>query len=139
MQYCSTVTLTSVSGPSNVTYSAPWGDLVADSSSNVSLTFQDTTGGNQYINMSVLASSPVGSLESDDRLPIVNFYQFGVSPAGYQDLRDFYDPGSFSNTGFIYPSMVAHNYSFGFVHNLPSVRQLSQDMLLRGLLIPGAR
>ena len=63
-------TLTYVNGPSGVTYSAPWGDLVADGGSNVSLTFQDTTGGNQYINMSVLASSPVGSLESDGRLRV---------------------------------------------------------------------
>lgn len=46
-------TLTYVNGPSGVTYSAPWGDLVVDDGSNVSLTFQDTTGGNQYINMSV--------------------------------------------------------------------------------------
>ena len=111
---CSNLTLTSVSGPSNVTYSAPWGDLVANSGSNVSLTFQDSFGGNENVNISVLASSPGWNLESDGRLPIVNFYQFGIPPARYETFFDSYDPGSFSNTDFIDPFMVAYNCSFSF-------------------------
>ena len=52
---CSKITLSSVSGPSNVTYLTQWGDLVADSGSNLSLTFQATVGGNQNVNLSALS------------------------------------------------------------------------------------
>ena len=110
---CSKITLTTVSGPSNVTYSAPWGDL-ADDEGSVSLTFQNTPLVNQSVNISVLASSLVWNLESDGRLPIINFYVSGIPPARYQTFNLSYPSGSFSNIDFIDPLMVAYNCSLSF-------------------------
>lgn len=95
-------------------YSAPWGNLTDDIGSNVTLTFQRTIGRNQNVNISVLASSPVWNLESDGRLPIVNFYLFGIPPARYQTWFNRYNQSSFCNTDFIDPLMMAYNCSFSF-------------------------
>ena len=97
-----------MSGASNITHSGPWGDLTADSCSHVSLTFRDTFGGNKNVNISVLASSPVGSLESDSRLPVVNF---SIPPVNYQTVFSSYDPGSFAVDNIASFAEVSYNAS----------------------------
>ena len=93
--------------PGNVTYIAPWGNLVAEQGAKVSLTLQGTFGGNDNVNISVPRSSSGLSLDSDGRLTVVNSYLFSIAPAKYQTFFFSYDRGTFSNNDFLEPLMVA--------------------------------
>ena len=110
---CTNLTLSSVQGLTNVTYSAPWGDLVNTGDENVSLAYRGAANSITH-NVSVLASASGWNLDSDGHLPIASIYMFGIRPSSYQFFYENSGPDYMYSTELLDPLMAAYNCTLNF-------------------------
>ena len=82
--------------------------------SNKALTFRKSSGGNENVNISVIAASPGSPLVLKGQLTIVNFHVFSVPAVEYEKLFGSYTPGSYAKTSFLDPYLAAYNCSLRF-------------------------